>query len=206
MVEHIPSFEKLVNELNKLPSIGPKTAQRLGYHILRSPQNYVSNLREALQQVAQRVRQCSKCFCYTEEPDLCHYCTDSSRDQHQICIVEDPEDIAPIDASRAFRGIYHVLHGTIAPLEGRGPNDIKVRELIERIDMGLNNPDLKINEVILALDADLEGDTTVLYLTKALQNKDTLISRIAHGVPIGGDIDYIDKRTLGRALENRVSL
>lgn len=206
MIEHVPSFERLVNELSKLPSIGPKTAQRLSYYILRSPDQYVPLLSEALLQVKSRVRECPQCFSYTENEGLCHYCQDESRSSHEICVVEDPGDIAPIEASRAFRGRYHVLHGAISPLEGVTPHDLKIQALIERIDMGLKDPTIKVNEVILALDADLEGDTTVLYINKALLNKEVKITRIAHGVPIGGDIDYIDKRTLGRALENRVSL
>lgn len=202
---HISALEKLVHELSKLPGIGSKTAQRLAYHILRSPNTYAENLSEALLRVQAEVHACKSCFNYTDN-DECRYCTDVHRMNESICVVEEPSDIMRIESSGAFRGRYHVLHGVISPLEGIGPQDIKVAELLTRVNKGINGDGPEIKEIILALDADLEGDTTVLYLAKQLANKGVKLSRIAHGVPIGSDIDYIDDRTMGRALENRVEL
>lgn len=202
---HISALEKLVHELSKLPGIGPKTAQRLAYHILRTQDQYTDRLSEALNRVKAEIHDCPQCFNYTDH-ELCKYCTDPHRNNDLICIVEEPADISRIESSGAFRGRYHVLHGAISPLEGIGPKDLKINELMQRIQDGQNGDKPQIREVILALDADLEGDTTILYLTKLLQGHDVKISRIAHGVPIGSDIDFIDDRTMGRALENRVEL
>lgn len=202
---NIPALEKLVHELSRLPGIGPKTAQRLAYHILRAPNEYAVRLSETLLRVQAEVHLCARCFNYTDH-DLCRYCMDPHRANDVLCVVEEPADIMRIESSGAFRGRYHVLHGAISPLEGIGPQDLKIRELIARIDGGLRGDEPAIQEIILALDADLEGDTTILYLTKHLAEKGLKISRIAHGVPIGSDIDFIDDRTMGRALENRVEL
>ncbi len=201
----IGSLEKLVHELNRLPGVGPKTAQRLAYFILRTPE-YSGQLQAALHQVAASVHLCRRCFSYTDAEDLCRYCTDTGRRDDLLCVVEEPSDIARVESSGAFRGRYHVLHGAISPLDNVAPQDLKIRELLERIDAGLAGGEPKINEVILALDPDLEGDTTVLYLAQRLAQKDLKATRIASGVPIGSDIDYVDDRTLGRALENRVEL
>jgi len=201
----ISALEKLVHELSRLPGIGPKTAQRLAYYILRSPEEYSVRLGEALERVRAEVHSCPECFNYTDQ-DLCVYCRDPHRQDDSICIIEEPSDIMRIEASGAFRGRYHVLHGAISPLEGIGPNDLRIQELVQKINSGLAGERPKIREVILALDADLEGDTTVLYLARALADKGIKLSRIAHGVPIGSDIDYIDERTMSRALENRVQL
>lgn len=202
---HIGALEKLVHELSRLPGIGPKTAQRLAYYILKSPQDYSERLSEALLRVQAEVHECPVCFNYTDS-DLCRYCEDSHRHDESICVVEEPSDIMRIESSGAFRGRYHVLHGAISPLEGIGPQNLKIKELIGRIDNGIDGDGPSVKEVILALDADLEGDTTILYLTKQLQGKNLKISRIAHGVPIGSDIDFIDDRTMSRALQNRVEL
>lgn len=201
MLSHVPSLDKLVGELSKLPGIGEKTAQRLAYHILRSSETYTEALKLALTEVQQNIHECPSCFSYTES-DSCHFCTDLDRKDDVICVVEDPSDIARIDSSGAFRGRYHVLHGSISPLDGIGPENIRLAPLFEKI-LTEGSP---IREVILALDADLEGDTTVLYIAKQLQGRNIKITRIAHGIPIGGDIDFIDHRTLGRALENRIEL
>ncbi len=202
---HIAALEKLVHELSRLPGIGPKTAQRLAYHILRSPSEYSHQLAESLMRVQSEVHICPNCFNYTDS-DLCKYCKDPQRSDESICVVEEPSDIMRIESSGAFRGRYHVLHGVISPLEGIGAQDLKIQELINKVNRGLHGDGPHIREIILALDADLEGDTTVLYLAKQLQDKGLRLSRIAHGVPIGSDIDYIDDRTMGRALENRVEL
>lgn len=198
MIANVPSLERLTNELTKLPGIGPKTAERLAYHVLRSPETYSEALREALLAVRENVHECPQCFSYTEEA-LCRFCSDDERTDEVICVVENPSDISRLESSGAFRGRYHVLHGTISPLDGVRPEDIRLAPLLERTENG-------VKEVILALDADLEGDTTVLYIAKQLNPRNIKVSRIAHGIPIGGDIDYIDHRTLGRALENRIEL
>lgn len=206
MFDRIPSFEKLVTELNKLPGIGPKTAQRLAYYILRTPKDYAQELSTAMQQVHEKINQCIQCFSFTENEEICHICLSSGRDEKILCVVEQPSDVAKIDSSGVFRGKYHVLHGSISPLDGVGPDDLKISALVERVELGLKNELTQIEEIILALDADLEGDTTVLYLAKILKQRGVKITRIAHGVPIGEDIDYVDQRTLARALENRVDV
>ncbi|MEK6553856.1 MAG: recombination mediator RecR [Bdellovibrionota bacterium] len=199
MIQNVPSLDRLINELSKLPGVGPKTAARLAYHILKSPESYNKSLQSALEAVSTTVHECSQCYTYTEEENLCVLCKDSSRRKDLLCVVEDPADISRIDSSGAFQGQYHVLHGALSPLDGISPADIRLAPLFARLESG-------VKEVILALDADLEGDTTVLYIAKQLRDKDIKVTRIAHGIPIGGDIDYIDHRTLGRALENRVEL
>lgn len=202
---HISALEKLVHELSRLPGIGPKTAQRLAYYVLRASGNYSEQLSEALLRVKKEVHDCPACFNYTDK-DLCRFCSDPHRHDDILCVVEEPSDIMRIESSGVFRGRYHVLHGAISPLDGVGPQDLKIKPLLERVEKGLRGESPVIREIILALDADLEGDTTVLYLTKLFQGKNVIITRIAHGVPIGSDIDFIDDRTMGRALENRVEL
>lgn len=201
---HIASLEKLVHELNRLPGIGPKTAQRLAYYILRSKDAYPDKLSEALMRVKAEVHTCPECFSYTDR-DLCKFCEDPHRQTESLCVVEEPSDISRIESSGAFHGKYHVLHGVISPLDGISAKHLKIQELINRVDAAAENGQ-PITEVILALDADLEGDTTALYLAKIFQSKNIRISRIAHGIPMGSDIDFIDDRTMGRALENRVQL
>jgi recombination protein RecR len=201
---NISSLELLVHELSRLPGIGPKTAQRLAYFILRAPKEYSQHLRFALTQVEEKVHFCPQCFSYTDE-EICRICTDHHRNTDLLCVVEEPSDILGMESSGVFRGRYHVLHGAIAPLDGVGPDDLKIKELVSRIALS-HETGHPIKEVILALDADLEGDTTVLYLTRLLTDKNVKVTRIAQGVPIGSDLDYLDHRTLGRALENRVEL
>lgn len=200
----INSLETLVHELSRLPGIGPKTAQRLAYYVLRSKETYPEKLAHALLRVKAEVHTCPQCFNYTDR-DICKLCSDSHRQSEVLCVVEEPSSITRIESSGVFRGQYHVLHGVISPLDGISAKDLKIKELMLRLDK-LSDEGRPIKEVILALDADLEGDTTALYLTKHLQNKSIKISRIAHGIPIGSDIDFIDDRTMGRALENRVQL
>ena len=202
---NIEALEKLVHELSRLPGIGPKTAQRLAYYIVRTPAEYSLRLSEALASVREEVHDCPRCFNFTDQT-LCKYCEDPHRSDDVLCIVEEPADVMRIESSGAFRGRYHVLHGALSPLEGIGPQNLKIKELLARIEEGLENRGPVIREVIMALDADLEGDTTILYLAKHLQGKNVRISRIAHGVPIGGDIDFVYDRTMSRALENRVEL
>lgn len=205
MLQKIPSLHQLVHELSRLPGVGPKTAQRLAYYLLRSPEEHVQALRDALKGVKERIHECPVCFSFTEEEDMCHFCKDPMRAGDSLCVVEDPADIERIESSGVFRGRYHVLHGAISPLDGVSPSDLKIQALLDRLGPDAEG-NQQVQEVILALDADLEGDTTVLYLAKILKDMNIKTSRIAHGVPIGGDIDYIDYRTLGRAIENRVQV
>lgn len=202
---YISALEKLVHELSRLPGVGPKSAQRLAYYIMKSSSDFSERLGEALARVRAEVHSCPRCFNFTDK-DVCRFCADPTRQEDLLCVVEEPMDILRIEASGAFRGRYHVLHGAISPLDGVSPQDLKIDELLHRINLGLQGQAPAIREIILALDADLEGDTTVLYLAKALQGKALRLSRIAHGVPIGSDIDFIDDRTMSRALENRVEI
>ena len=203
----IKSLELLVHELTKLPGIGEKTAQRLAFFILRQGTGYSSKLRYALEEVETKVHLCSCCFSYTDNADLCAICQSSDRDLHSLCVVEKPLDIMKVENASVFRGRYHVLHGAISPLEGIHPEHLKIAELVDRVKKAKDSNDQpEIREIILALDADLEGDSTALYLQKILSGSGVRLTRLAHGVPFGSDIDYIDRRTLGRALENRVEL
>lgn len=195
-----PSLDKLIFEFRKLPGVGSKTAERFAYFVLKNLNDYPMELSKALTKVKENIQLCETCYCFTEDSKICEICDNPNRKFETICVVENPEDIYQIEASGVFQGLYHVLHGVISPLEKVTPENLKIKELEERIR------EKKVKEVILVLDADLEGDTTALYLCKKLKEKSVRISRIAHGIPIGGDIDYIDNRTLGRALENRVEL
>jgi recombination protein RecR len=200
----IAALDRLIHELGKLPGVGPRTAQRLAYHILKSPTEFGESLAFAIQEVQSRIHPCPKCFNFTDL-DLCHYCRDAHRSDDILCVVEDPFDISRVESTGVFRGRYHVLHGALSPLEGIGPDDIKIPELVRRIEESAHEG-RPVREVILALDADLEGDTTVLYLGKILAELKVKTSRIAHGVPIGSNIEFVDERTMGRALQNRVEI
>lgn len=205
---NIPALEKLVHELSRLPGIGHKSAQRLAYHILRSPNEQSLQLRDALHQVEEQVQTCRVCYNYSEN-EICRYCDDDQRSDHLLCVVEEPMDIMRIESSGVFRGRYHVLQGAISPLDGVNAADLKLEELFTRIKDSQATKD-PVQEVVLALDADLEGDTTALFIKRELESLNTDIpiklTRIAHGVPFGSDIDYIDQRTLGWALDHRVEL
>ncbi len=205
MSTKVPSLETLIHELTKLPGIGEKTAQRLAYHVLRAGPSYSQSLRQALDDVQKKIKFCNECFSYTENEELCDICANPKRESQAVCVVEEPSDIFRVENSGAYHGVYHVLHGAISPLEGVGPDDLKIKELLRRLD-GRSQTEAPIKEVIFALDADLEGDTTTLYLAKLLSARGIKATRIAYGVPFGADIDFIDRRTLGRALENRVEL
>ncbi len=193
------TINNLIRELTKLPGIGEKTATRLAFFILRQPPQYASDLAKALLEMKNRVNFCSICLNLTEcEP--CEICSDPKRDESIICVVENPTDVLAVEKTRQFRGKYHILHGTINPLDGVGPDDIKIGELVRRIEEG------GIREVIIATNASVEGETTALYLTKLLKPKGIILTRIASGVPIGSDLEYIDASTLSRAFEARRQL
>ncbi|HBQ21374.1 MAG: recombination protein RecR [Deltaproteobacteria bacterium GWA2_38_16] len=188
---------KLVNELSKLPGIGEKTATRLAFFILKSPSSYPQALAQAILEVKNKIKLCSLCFNLTEE-DPCSLCDDSQRDKNMLCVVEDPTDLLAIEKTKIFRGKYHILHGTLSPLEGIGPEHLKIKELVSRIQKE------KIEEVILATNTSVEGETTALYLIKLLKPFSIKLTRIAQGIPMGGDLEYMDSMTIGNALEHRI--
>lgn len=191
-------FEKLVGALRRLPGIGPKQAERLALHLLRASSSEVEVFQAALREVRDRVRPCPVCLDYTDLP-VCRVCTDPAREERVICVVEDPTDVAAVERTRRFRGRYHVLHGVLSPLDGIGPEALRIRELLARVSAwGAEG-----GEVILATNHDTEGDATALYLGRLLQPLGVKVTRIAIGVPLGGDLAYIDEQTLSEALAGR---
>jgi recombination protein RecR len=197
MARFAPSISRLIAELGKLPGIGSKTAQRLAFHILAQPKEQVKALAEALLDARARMRLCSEC-CNLTEQDPCEICTNPSRDRATICVVEQPRDVAAMERMHEYKGLYHVLHGAISPMQGVGPDQIRLRELLARL-----RRDEKINEVILATNPTVEGEATALYLARLLKPAGILTTRIAHGIPMGGDLEYADDITLSRAMEGR---
>lgn len=197
----IDALDRLIAELSRLPGLGEKSAQRLAFHILKMKDEMACSLSQALLDLKAQVHNCPRCFNYTDQ-EFCSICTDENRQSDLLCVVEDAADILRIEAAMPFKGRYHVLQGVLSPLDGIGPDQIRLQELMTRLE------NEKISEIILALDADLEGDATSLYMTKIIKQNaaGTKITRIAHGVPIGGNLEYVDYRTLSRALENRVEL
>ena len=194
------SVQRLINDLSRLPGVGPKSASRLTFYLLRnSDPTLADDLAESLATLKERTKYCSVCQNITES-DPCEVCADEERDQTLMCVVEEPLDVVAIERSRAFNGKYHVLHGAISPVEGIGPEDIKVAELKDRINKG------EFKEVIIATNATLEGDTTARYLQMVLGENKLRMTRLARGLPVGGDIEYTDEVTLGRALEGRSEL
>lgn len=195
-----PPVQRLIDELARLPGIGPKSASRLTFYLLRSsdPQQAIT-LAEALRDLKERTHFCSICFNITElEP--CVICQDPNRDPHALCVVEEPLDVVALERTRAFNGLYHVLHGAISPVEGVGPEDLHINELIKRIEHG------HFKEVILATNPTLEGDSTALYLQRRLAGHGLKLRSLARGLPVGGDLEYTDEITLRRALEGRQDL
>ena len=189
---------RLIEAFNRLPGVGPKTAQRLTYHVLRSPADEARALAEALVAVKEQVAYCSECWNITEvDVDPCAICSDPRRDATRICVVEEPLDVLAIERTREFQGRYHVLHGAISPIDGIGPERIKARELLVRAERG------ELAEVILATNPTLEGEATAMYLADLLGKSVPAITRIARGVPVGGDIEYADDVTLIRSLQGR---
>lgn len=186
----------LIEELERLPGIGPKSAQRLAYHILRSDAEAAGRLAEAIVEVKRSIRFCSRCFNFAEG-ELCEICADPRRDASVICVVEEPRDVVAIERTGEFRGTYHVLQGAISPIDGVGPDQLRMRELLDRVGGGA------IREVIVATDPNVEGETTALYIARLLKPLGIAVTRIASGLPVGGDLEYADEVTLGRALEAR---
>lgn len=191
-----PSLENLAARLNRLPGIGIKTAQRLAYHILDLPEEDVEGLSSALLDAKRRIHYCPVCGNFTED-ELCSVCADEKRDGSVICVVEEARDVSFMERMREFRGRYHVLGGTLSPMDGVGPEDIRIAELVERVKTG------EVKEVILATDPDVEGEATAAYIAKRIKPLGVKTTRIAHGIPIGGDLEYVDEMTLYKAMENR---
>ena len=194
MLHNSHSLTRLVGELKKLPGIGEKSACRLAFHLLRSPANIIA-LADALHEVHSRVRFCSVCFSFTED-DPCAICS-GNRDESIICVVEEPQDVLAIERSGAFRGKYHVLHGVLSPLSGVTPADLKIAELLERVKNGI------VREIVIATNFSVEGEATAIYLTGLLRNLGARVTRLAHGIPIGSDLEYIDAATMQRAVQGR---
>jgi len=188
--------QDLIDELGRLPGIGPKGAQRIAFHILAAEPADVTALADALREVKERVRFCVTCGNITEE-EQCRICADPRRDRTSLCVVEEPKDVVAIERTREFRGTYHVLGGAISPIEGVGPDDLRIRELLARLADGT------VTEVILATDPNLEGEATATYLARMIGPLDISVSRLASGLPVGGDLEYADEVTLGRAFAGR---
>jgi recombination protein RecR len=189
---------RLVEELQRLPGIGPKGAQRLAFHVLKAPREETERLANALRDVKERVTYCSVCNNITET-DPCGYCRNSDRDQRVICVVEEPQNVGAIEKTREFKGVYHVLMGALSPLQGVGPDDLKIKNLLTRIGNG-------VTEVILATNPTVEGEATAIYLTRLLKPLGVRVTRIAMGVPVGSDLEYADEVTMQKALEGRREL
>ena len=193
------SIEKLIEEFEKLPSIGHKTAVRLAFYVLNSPIENAEEFANAIVDARKNLKYCSICSNITDV-DPCPICSNVKRDKETICVVEDVRDIASIERTHEYGGVYHVLHGAISPMNGIGPNDIKIKELMTRI--GTND----VKELILATNPNVEGEATAMYISKLAKPFNIKVSRIAHGIPIGGDLEYTDEVTLAKALENRTEL
>ncbi|MDO4534843.1 MAG: recombination mediator RecR [Clostridium perfringens] len=189
------AIEKLIEEFAKLPGVGKKTAQRLTLHVLNLPKDEVEEFASALVKARGTIKYCSVCGNFTDS-DPCAICSNPSRDKSQICVVEQPKDIMTMEKVKDYNGVYHVLHGNISPMQGRGPQDIKLRELVARMNGN-------IKEVIVATNPNIEGEATAMYISKILKPLDVKVTRIAAGIPVGGDLEYADEITLSKALEGR---
>jgi len=190
---------RLIEELKKIPSIGAKTAQRIAFYIIGLPQDETGRLADAIREAKQKIFYCSKCNSLTHI-DPCQYCADNRRDHEILCVVEEPFNISSIEKTGAFRGVYHVLHGTLSPLKGVGPDELKIDKLIKRVDEG------HFKEIILATNPTTEGEATALYLAKLLKDFNVKLTRLAMGLPVGSDIDFADQVTIKKALEARTEL
>ncbi len=199
MAQQLEPITRMVSQLARLPGIGQKTAQRLAYHIISLPQDDVHELAAAIWQGRKAIRYCSVCGNYTTE-DPCALCNDESRRNGQLCVVRDPRDVAAMERIREYRGGYHVLHGTLSPMDGVGPEDIRIKELLSRVGRE------DIREVILATNPDIEGEATATYIARLLKPMGLKVTRIAHGVPVGSDLTYADEVTLLKAMEGRREL
>lgn len=196
MLDSIPSFARLVAELAKFPGIGQKTAARLAFFILRQPAGEAQALAGAILELKEKIGFCSRCFHITES-DPCPLCTDPGRDARILCVVEEPQDLIAIERSRSFAGRYHVLHGALSPLDGIGPEELKVKELLARLEVE------GVEEVLVATNFTVEGEATALYLARLIGPQGIRVTRLAHGIPMGSDLEYVDDATVNRAVEGR---
>lgn len=199
MARLIRPLANLHEQLRRLPGIGSKTALRLAYHIINMPAEDVQRLAAALVDAKRQVCLCRTCYNLSDKPE-CGICSDPERDKTTICVVEQPQDVMAMERSRGYRGLYHVLHGALSPLDGIGPDNLRIKELLRRLQQG------EVKEVILATNSNVEGEATAAYLAQLLKPLGVVTSRIAHGLPVGGDLEYADELTLARALENRLRL
>jgi recombination protein RecR len=197
----IEPVARLIEAFSRLPGVGPKTAQRLTYHLLRAPDGEARALAEALVAVREQVVFCDRCFNISDAP-LCPLCRDPGRDARRLCVVEEPLDVLALERTSEFKGLYHVLHGAISPIDGVGPDRLRIRELLERADEARRQGE-PLEEVILATNPTLEGEATAMYLAERLEGSVGVVSRIARGLPVGGDLEYADEVTLIRALQGR---
>jgi recombination protein RecR len=187
---------KLIDQLRRLPGVGPKSAQRLAFHLLQLPPEESLKLADAIVEARSKLSYCTQCFNLTES-DLCEYCTNEYRDRSVICVVQEPRDIAAIEKTREYKGLYHVLQGAISPMEGIGPDQIRIQELLKRLASNT------VKELILATNPNVEGEATAMYIARLVKPLGIKATRIAHGMPVGGDLEYVDEVTLIKALENR---
>ncbi len=199
MSYYSPSIEKLIESFEKLPSIGSKTAARLAFYILNASEEETNEFIKSIQDAKANLKYCSQCYNITDT-DPCPICSNSARDKSVICVVEDVKDVVAMERTHEFKGVYHVLHGSISPMNGVGPDDIKIKELLSRLMNG------KVKEIILATNPRVEGEATAMYISKLVKPLGVKVTRIAHGIPVGGDLEYTDEVTLGKALEGRVQL
>ena len=200
MRQYPRALNKLINELSKLPGIGGKTAQRLAFHILSLSDREAEALAEAIVSAKKNLRYCSECGTLTDQ-DKCLICSDATRDRSVICVVETPQDVVAMERIREYRGLYHVLHGAISPAEGIGPNDINLKSLITRLQASD-----EVKEIIIATNPNIEGEATAMYISRLLKPAGIKVTRIAHGIPVGGDLEYADEVTLLKAIEGRREL
>ena len=187
---------KLIDELSKLPGVGNKTAQRLAFYILNMSSEDVEQLSNSITNAKRNIKNCKICYNITDS-DICNICSNAKRDSSMICVVEDPKDVVAMEKTREYKGLYHVLNGAISPMEGRGPEEIRIKELLKRV------ADNEITEIILATNPNIEGEATAMYISRLLKPVGIKVTRIAHGVPVGGDLEYADEVTLMKALEGR---
>ena len=193
---HPDPLARLIEQLQRLPGIGAKSAQRMAYHILKTPRDETDRLCDAIHGVKDRVTYCSVCSNITEV-DPCFFCTNSSRDQRVICVVEEPQNVTAVEKTREFKGVYHVLMGALSPLHGVGPDDLKIKSLLQRVGNGT------VEEIIIATNPNVEGEATAIYLAKLLKPLGVRVTRIAMGVPVGSDLEYADEITMHKAMEGR---
>lgn len=199
MERQVEPIQRMADELGKLPGIGRKSALRLAYHLASQPVEEVRALARALQEGREQISLCSRCFNYTNE-ELCSVCKDTKRREDLLCVVRDPRDVAAMERMHDYHGLYHVLHGILSPMDGVGPNDIKIRELMDRLKTG------RVKELILATNPDIEGEATAAYIARLAKPLGVKVTRIAHGVPVGSDLEYTDEVTLSKAMEGRREL